>query len=71
MYGESKLSFKKDSHVLMETDVNRFHQTILKDIVDETQLGRPVLVYFESEKKLNEFRSSEYGRRLVDVNIVT
>jgi hypothetical protein len=71
MYGESKLSFKKDSHVLMETDVNRFHQTILKDIVDETQRGRPVLVYFESEEKLNEFRSSEYGQRLADVNIVT
>jgi hypothetical protein len=71
MYGESKLTFKKDSHVIMETDGNRYHQTILKDIVDQSQLGRPVIVYFESEEKLNEFRSSEYGQRLQDVNIVT
>lgn len=71
MYGDSKLSFKKDGDVKMELDVQRYHQTILKEIDDEQQKGRPVIVYFESVSKLNEFKSSEYGQRLVDANIVT
>lgn len=71
MYGDSKLDFKKDGDVKMEVDVQRYYQTILKEINDERQKGRPVIVYFESVQKLNEFSSSEYGQRLNEVNIVT
>ena len=71
MYGDSKLSFKKDGDVLMEEDAQRYYQTILKEINDERQKGRPVIVYFESVSKLNNFKESDYGQRLNDVNIVT
>ena len=46
-------------------------QTILNEILDEREKGRPVLVYFESEEKLEEFRLSSYGSQLSDVNIIT
>jgi hypothetical protein len=71
MYGKSKLLHKPVGDVIMETEVNRYHQTILKEIIDEREKGRPVLVYFDSEEKLNEFLDSSYGSQLNDVNIVT
>jgi preprotein translocase subunit SecA len=66
MYGKSKLQFKPVGDVIMETDVDRYYQTIYKDIVDEREKGRAVLVYFEDETKINEFLGSSYGSQLVD-----
>jgi len=72
IYGASKRKFlSKDTGVVVEFDLNRYHQLILKDILDEQANGRAVLVFFESEAKLKEFVASSYGTQLQGVNIVT
>jgi len=72
IYGLSKRKFLcKDIGVVVEFDLNRYYQLILKDIMDEQANGRAVLVFFESETKLKEFVASSYGTQLQDVNIVT
>eukprot|EP01041_Mallomonas_annulata_P001680 gene1680-3252_t len=71
IYGNSKLTFKQDGDVILEEDLARYHQTILKEIQDERGKGRPVLIFFESEKELRLFESSEYGQRIVGMNVVT
>lgn len=72
LYGASQLSFKKEGDgLVLEADRRRFYQTLEKEILDERSKGRPVLVYFESVDKLEEFSRSEYGQRLEEVIIVT
>jgi hypothetical protein len=71
MYGASKLDFKKDRDVVAEPDANRHFQTVLKEIIDEREKGRPVLVYFRSTEEMERFTASEYGQRLGEHNKVT
>eukprot|EP01041_Mallomonas_annulata_P003358 gene3358-6649_t len=71
IYGDSKLTFKKDGDVILEEDIERYNQTILKEIQDERGKGRPVLVFFETENELRQFERSDYGQRIDDMNVVT
>jgi len=72
IYGKSKLKFFfHDVDVVVELDLDRYYQLILKDIMEEREKGRAVLVFFESEGSLNDFLSSGYGGQLLDVNVVT
>eukprot|EP01041_Mallomonas_annulata_P001955 gene1955-3795_t len=72
IYGDSKLNFRKNGDViLIEEGIERYYQTILKEIQDERGKGRPVLVFFETETKLRQFENSDYGKRVDDMNVVT
>eukprot|EP01041_Mallomonas_annulata_P005337 gene5337-10675_t len=71
MYGDSKLVFREDSDVILAEDKERYHQTILKDIQEERIKGRPVLVFFKTEKELRQLERSDYGKRIDDMNVVT
>jgi hypothetical protein len=72
MYGDSKVQFKKNGDgVVLVPDRDRFYQTLAKEIIDERDKGRPVLVYFETVDKVQEFVDSEYGCRLQDIVRVT
>jgi hypothetical protein len=64
MFGDSKLDFKTDKDVVVLPDVARYHQTIAKEILDERNKGRAVLVFFDNVTDLNSFTSSEYGQRI-------
>jgi preprotein translocase subunit SecA len=72
IYDESKLQFKKNGNgVVLTADGDRYHQTLAKEIIDEREKGRPVLVYFEAEDKMEAFLGSDYGKRLQDIVCVT
>jgi preprotein translocase subunit SecA len=71
LYGASKLDFKKDRDVVVEPDADRHFQTVLKEIIEEREKGRAVLVYFRSTEEMERFTASEYGQRLGEHNKVT
>jgi len=75
IYGDRKLQFNKGTDVVVWDDINRYYQEILFDIQAERDKGRAVIVYFETEQKIDDFLSSSYGSRLTRknerINIVT
>jgi len=72
IYGDSKRKFQyKDVDVVVEFDLQRYHQSIMKEIIDERNKNRAILVFFETEKKIDDFIASSYGGQLQDITIVT
>eukprot|EP00041_Stephanoeca_diplocostata_P038836 m.1559437 g.1559437 ORF g.1559437 m.1559437 type:complete len:2778 (+) comp25276_c0_seq3:118-8451(+) len=62
MFGDSKLNFKERDHVFVEKDTDTYYRKIQEEAQQNSALGRPVLIYFESETALREWRDSGYGQ---------
>ena len=62
VFGEKRLNFKEAEHVSVHPD-EAAHYTEIGLQIEKAREGRAVLVFFESEAKLQAYQDSEYGRQ--------
>ena len=68
VYGERNLTFRENDHVQVERTKDEFNNAIGREVAMAFQEGRPegrpVLVFFESEAKMEAWQASSYGQRV-------
>jgi hypothetical protein len=63
VYGERNLTFYENEHVQVQKDEDSYNCAISLEVAKALE-GRAVLVFFESEAKLEEWQDSAYGQRV-------
>jgi hypothetical protein len=63
IYGERKLTFRENEHVRVQKDEDSYNNEISLEVAKAVE-GRAVLVFFESEAKLEKWQNSTYGQRV-------
>ena len=62
VFGERNLTFREQEHVSVEKSTDEFNNAIGREVAKALD-GRAVLVFFESEAKLDAWQASPYGQR--------
>ena len=63
VFGEKNLTFRENEHVSVINDEDEFNNAIGLEVAKAVE-GRAVLVFFESETKMQTWRDSAYGQRV-------
>jgi hypothetical protein len=63
VFGEKNLTFRENEHVSVQTDEDNFNNAIGME-AEKALHGRAVLIFFESEAKLQAWHDSAYGQRV-------
>lgn len=63
VYGEKNLTFRENEHVSVIKSEDEFNNAIGREVAKAID-GRPVLVFFETESKLDAWQQSIYGSRV-------
>jgi hypothetical protein len=63
VYGEKNLTFRENEHVSVLKSEEEFNNAIGLEVAKALD-GRPVLVFFETESKLDAWQQSTYGNRV-------
>ena len=63
VYGERSLTFRENEHVRVERTTEEFNNAIGREVAKARE-GRAVLVFFESEAKMETWQASAYGQRV-------
>ena len=63
VYGERNLTFRENEHVRVERTTEEFNNAIGREVAKARE-GRAVLVFFESEAKMETWQASAYGQRV-------
>lgn len=63
VFGERNLTFREHEHVSVQRSSDEFNNAIGREVAKAVD-GRAVLVFFESEAKMEAWQASEYGRRV-------
>jgi len=68
VFGEKNLTFRENEHVSVINDEDEFNNATGLEVAKAVD-GRAVLVFFESETKMQTWRDSAYGQRVPDATI--
>jgi hypothetical protein len=63
VFGERNLTFRENEHVSVEKTMDEFNNAISREVAKAVE-GRAVLVFFESEAKMEAWQVSSYGQRV-------
>jgi hypothetical protein len=63
VFGERNLTFRENDHVSVQKDEDSYNNAISLEVAKAVD-GRAVLVFFESESKLEAWQDSTYGQRV-------
>jgi hypothetical protein len=63
VFGERNLTFRENEHVSVEKTMDEFNNAISREVAKAVE-GRAVLVFFESEAKMEAWQVSPYGQRV-------
>ena len=61
IYGDSQLTFREVSDVHVEADVAQYNRKLKEEMLTAAGKDRAVLVFFEDERRLNEWLESGYA----------
>eukprot|EP00808_Paulinella_micropora_P023139 g42241.t1 len=67
IYPYSKLSFDEQRDVVCLPDRTHFFEMLALDANKRREAARPVLIFFHSDKALEDFMDSEYGKRIPEI----
>jgi hypothetical protein len=71
IYGDSQLNFKEKDDVHVERGKVDFYRRVLEESLEMGKQKRATLIFFESEQALKEFKESEYGAKIPNLQSVT
>ena len=63
VFGERNLTFRENDHVSVQKTADEFNNAIGLEVAKALE-GRAVLVFFESEAKMEAWQASSYGQRV-------
>ena len=71
LYPKSIFDFDKAGRgILIESEMNRYLQTIMEEIEDATMKGRSAIVFFETDERLEAFKRSNFWKRVRNGNVL-
>eukprot|EP00808_Paulinella_micropora_P015701 g27497.t1 len=67
IYPNDKFKFDEQRDVVCLPDRTRFFEMLALDANKRREAARPVLIFFHSDKALEDFMNSEYGKRIPEI----
>ena len=71
IYGESRLSFRKEEDIYIESDYDLYARKVQEEIMNCTKKGGAVIVFFDTEEDVVKFTDSPYSGGIPNLHTVT